>query len=371
MKIFILTMPLGENIGGILQAYSLQFFLKGRGHEVEIIDVVASTGKLKSFMQILSNRIRRAIGKTSEIQPTSRMKAEFYRNLRLFKVERLHLTRKIASFQDLRLLLQEHCPDTIIVGSDQVWRRDAALDLDSMFLNVSQVRKISYAASFGKSYVDYSTKDLVKIKRCLEDFSSISVREASGKDWLEQFVKIKAEVALDPVLLVGEHLFDRVVSHENCLIQGDYAVEYILDRSPEVSFLLGLIKNKINLSTQIIGARQNIYSTPIRNMKSSGYGRVEEWIAKIKHAKYVITDSYHGVLFSILYKKNFVVLANQYRGLTRLYEILGKLSLLDKIIYDYVQVDAAVSQEVDWISVHKKITLERAKSTMFFTDVEI
>src|SRR5690606_24486793 len=184
MKIGILTLPLHTNYGGILQAYALQKALKDMGHDVCLID--RRFYIKKSLWRNIKNIIKRYLLNDKAILVTAQQISK-HRN---------HQSKKINSFISTYIEttipfynkltendLQFYNFDTIIVGSDQVWRKKYVVSLYGFFLDFAgseSIKKSSYAASFGISDINYTKKEIRSVSLLLQKFNKISVREESG-----------------------------------------------------------------------------------------------------------------------------------------------------------------------------------------------
>ena len=371
MKILILTMPLGENIGGLLQAFALQNTLTKMGNKVLTVDIDINPTIAKRLRWKTINHVLRLLNKTSETYHSKSSENIFYRNLYKFKEENLNLSIKCKSHEDIQNLITSFSPDYMIVGSDQVWRKNAVLNIESMFLNfkfINPCQCISYAASLGKAFNSYNDLENEEISSHLSDFKSVSVREDSAKIWLKNSCNIHSSVVLDPVLLAGSETFTSLTNEHELKMHDNYFVEYILDKTQETDFIIEYIKLNIPYKKVRIGSKKKLHNCNKSEVYESGYPEVTEWIGYIKHAKYVVTDSYHGVLFSLLYRRPFIVIGNQYRGLSRLYSILEKLDLRDRIIFDYTDIQKVLNKEINWVEVEDKITKLRDFSRDFLID---
>ena len=194
MKIAILTHPLGANYGGILQAYALSTYLKSKGHEVIIIN---RQSNLPFLLRIIK--------KVLVFFRHPRYHNPRYKHLVNFVKRNLNYSRPLSTTKQLDSFVRKNNLDIIIVGSDQVWRADFALEYDyNYFLDfvTNQAKKISYAASFGLSHWKYTKEQTAKIKELIDEFSFISVREDEGVTLCRQNLGIEAVHVLDPTLLL-------------------------------------------------------------------------------------------------------------------------------------------------------------------------
>ncbi len=363
MKIAIMTVPFNNNYGGFLQAYALKTVLNNMGHST-------------IFIMRRRNRPDRYINLKSWI---------LRREKHLYYLDDIHLYRiskYTRRFQKKYLYpytrdyynsieLQE-CRnldvDCFIAGSDQCWRyKFAPNNIDDFFFNFlkgSGKKRISYAASLGTSDLEYDDQMLQKCKSLLCEFRAISVRESSGVDLLVNYFGVKSDnvkVTLDPTLLLTidayKELF-KVVKKE----RKDYMFSYILDDDSNKTALLNSVSQKLNLP--IVSQKAQVGN--VRDLKT--IEPVELWLSRIYNSSFVITDSFHGCVFSILFNKPFIVYGNPNRGLARFDSLLRLFGLESR----YLDINKGISintlGEIDWVEVNKRLDGLRNESLSFLKE---
>lgn len=317
MKIAILTLPLHTNYGGILQAYALQTVLERMGHSVDVLQKVPPEarnkfrGLLRLIVSIPSKFARR--------------------HIRKFINSNLHL-RGIKSLYEI----DSHDYDAIIVGSDQIWRakyfrdswsapvKDAFLE----FTNGWDIRRISYAASFGLD--DLSEFSEIEIKECksaISRFDLVTLREDSGKKLCDKvFNKIGVHV-LDPTMLLTKQDYINLIQVSNTSKSSGNLFCSILDPSDLKRHLVEKIAAEKNLKI-FYGI-----ATPDKNrwLKHT-IPSIESWLRGFMDADLVITDSFHACVFSIIFGKPFVAIGNTNRGATRFTSLLNLFGLEGNLI---------------------------------------
>jgi len=360
-KVGVLTHPLLDNYGGILQAIALCGYLQDHGYEV----ILLQKHKYKNIPAW-----KRIVIKILELTPGQNIKGFRRRAVKRAKMRPFinkHISKKtriVRKTTELANLVKENSLDAVIVGSDQVWRMAFIDDghFESYFLaflDSSSVRKISYAASFGTDEWEGKPRS-PDVSRMLKDFSSLSVREKSGVDiCLKEFGIDGVKVTLDPTLLVNENFYSRFPRRSAC--PNGAVVTYVLDKDFEKDSLIDRI-------LKYLGERENVM-----RIRGDGVGRIydlEEWVDCIRSSAFVITDSYHGMVFSIIFQKEFVVIANTARGLARFESLLGDLGLTSRLIAANDPRDPKVylSEKIDYESVQKKLSEMRKLSSDFLAD---
>ena len=361
MKIGILTVPFNNNYGGFLQAYALKKVLNDMGHEVVFVN------RQREKSSSLKNRVYRFLVKLHIIKD---FLAEHIRtisvNTDLFKSTYLSpITPAYFSSDELKKCLELGI-DLFIVGSDQVWRyeyaQDSIEDYFFGFIDDVSIPRISYAASFGTDYLDYPTGLIDKIKTLLSRFQAISVREKSGQILLSSYFDVpisKVYHVLDPTLLLSsedyKYLFKSIQPNDE-----RYVLTYILDKDmlnlKELSKLCGDYNiNRVDISAQTGNYKSMKVLEP-----------VEKWLSLICLADYVVTDSFHGAVFSIIFHRPFIVLANPNRGLERLQSLLTMIGLEDRLIpSNELSISEAIKREINWSNVEQKLNVYRVQSIAY------
>lgn len=354
MKIGIVTLPLSRNFGGILQNYALQTKLTEMGHESMTIDIGKYTW-LDCFIEYLKYIIKLLLGKKppKPLLPSEYQKRELV--LRRFVLENIDLTtprmRKISSS-----VVDKNDFQAIVVGSDQVWRPKYAYNIYDMYLNFARrkkIKKIAYAASFGVGKWEYT---LVQTKICRElisKFDAVSVRESSAVHLCERYLKIPAVHVLDPTLLLTDKDYNKLI--EDIPVKESKIFAYFLDSSKKKIAFAKMVAKYMGLQIEFKSA----------GSKLDNNDSIENWLVNFRDSDYVITDSFHGCAFSIIYNKPFSVISNKSRGQDRMSSLLGLLDLTDRILYDEVLNDVRIEGEIDWTRVNAKLNELRTISLKY------
>lgn len=330
MKIGILTHPLTSNYGGILQCYALNTYLKELGHETIVIDRRVNRD---FFLWRWGRSVLKALHyprycKRSSIDKTVKIR-EFVKN-------KFNRTTPIDTPTKMRKICDRYKLDAVFVGSDQVWRTDYAMNFGyNFFLDFvpDRVIKASYAASFGLSEWYYTAKQTRKIKFLLGRFKAISVRESEAVSLLKDNVDIQAEHLLDPTLLLSVNDYDAIIAERK--IVDPYIFVYWLGDKTKIQETIAKYKEK-GMNVVEINLRDTVEQLSI-----------EEWLSYIKYAETIITDSFHGCVFSIIFNKHFVIHTNASGGNGRLTSLFIQLDIREKLtmpdaIVDYQAVNSKV-----------------------------
>lgn len=318
----ILTMNLGENMGGILQAYALYKEIENLGHTPILFRINKDTSVLKSLLRrVLVHNPLPCIYDYNGI----RRRFINARPMRNFVDRAFICQTKVISSED-EFIAVGNSLDAIIVGSDQVWRYAYVGDrIEKYFLKGigDLTRKIAYAASFGVSEWECQNEKLNKeLEELLKKFDYVSVREQSGLDILQNtFHYSSGSVSLDPTLLHAASFYDELIStyssEEDMLPDRDvkYIFAYVLDLTIEKEKTIKEYAKQQGLEV--------VFSSIPTHQKSLS---PVSWLAYLRSSEMVITDSFHGTVFSFIYRCPCICLQNDIRGNDRfssLFRVLG------------------------------------------------
>lgn len=292
----ILTWHYYINFGSALQTYALQESIKDLGYDPKIINYRNTKfGKVNKT----KDRIKSIVSEIFE--KLNICSSKFYYPFLLFQKEYFRQTRLIQDEALLPSLCNKF--DIIVCGSDQIWAPNVFNPLYMLDFVPSNKKKISYAASIGLN--DIPDDLIVQYKNLLSSFDKISVRETLGSELLKKKCGVKAQVVIDPTLMLDVSKWKRIEKplHEN--IKDKFIFCYFLknDHKYKDSVLDFARKNR----HKIIGYSTNIVDNSWMDNKLENIGP-QEFLWLIHNASVVITDSYHGTAFSLLYHKNFITL---------------------------------------------------------------
>lgn len=338
-KIGILTHPLHSNYGGILQAWAMQEVLRRRGFEVETFAVYSPK---PSYVQELIAAAKRAILKVlHRCDLPVFYEYSLRRQYRRINHNILRFIRKNIKLRDIESI--KHIPskfyDTVLVGSDQVWRdiyvkRISGSDdsADAFLYNFKdECRRIAYAASFGIDVWSFTKEETVRIREALSRFSAISVREISGVSLLTDNVGCTAQCVLDPTMLLNSDDYLQLISNKSRRESGHGVklVTYILDPSSEKEMLISRVLQAHNLS------RVELNEIDESSVKIS----IEDWLYAMSSANIVVTDSFHGCIFSIIFGKPLIFIMNSERGNARFDSLIKMFGLENNLVATFKEFD--------------------------------
>ena len=361
-KIAILTLPLHHNFGGNLQVYALSETLKDLGHQVIVLNIqnkkLTNVAIIKNFGKNILKKI--FLSKSINFVVLESEKKKLYKNHTQFLREKLNLTEEITDLSGLEAMVNFHKFDAVVVGSDQVWRKAYTPNIQTYFLNFvkdKSIKKIAYGASFGLEKWQYDRETTLDLAKLAEDFDYISVRESDAVDLCKNYLHIDSEHVLDPTLLLGkEKYLDLIKGFESK--SKNKLFTYILDKDLYKNDWINKISADKNLPVTEIELFKNKNIPLIHEIDKIVTPHVETWLANFRDAEFVITDSFHGMVFSIIFNKEFLVFVNNERGASRFYSLLKFLNLEDRIInnksfnlsslkkIDYEKTSSLISEKV-------------------------
>ena len=358
------------NYGAVLQAYALQIWLKQEGYESDVlrIDRGASDSQKKRTAPP-ARKIKQTCWQKIKKQLTRAVLFLRRRKFDAFSRSHMNISDRIYSDADIGETNQQY--DAFIAGSDMIWYFN--FSCDSLFLNFVSDRhlKIAYAACIGTDKIEEAyMRYMIPL---LERFDFISVREQTSVQLLSGRVQQKVHCVLDPVfLLPREHWVNMCKKSRK---KKEYILVYLLGYSKDTHRLVQSLSEKLCIKPVVIAfgtMRLNRAVMLIKGKKIVAASPIE-FLTLMKNAKYVITDSFHGTLFSIIFHKSFCAVPRKDRneqpqmGL-RLYDILGRVGLEDRIQQSLEDVLRVLYSEVDYEAVEKRLEKERTHSIDFLKE---
>jgi len=285
MKVAILTLIGEHNYGNRLQNYALQEFLKSQKIETETIYLQQGKRLLDSSFIYNKAKITLKNVLSQNFYRRSRNFLDFNKNIRFYE-------KRFFYNEKLKKLNNEF--DFFVVGSDQVWNKNMSKDIKVFLLNFAQSEKrIAFSASLGKDTLLASEKGL--FLEYLKTFKAVSVREKDSQDMLEKLADIPVSTIADPTFLLSEDEWVKVMKKPKNLPNGKYIFVCLLGGiSKEYQNLIDEISSKYNL--EVVDALRGKY------FKSGP----AEFLYLISHSELVLTDSFHAIVFSILFERPFI-----------------------------------------------------------------
>lgn len=382
MKIGITTCwQSSDNYGQQLQCWALQRYLEHNGHEPFLIrysPVGARVGLVRRVWNALKYRMytpKDEIRRTRENAVLYRENAALdkQRMFEAFRSQHLRSTPVIYhSVEELRAQTPE--ADAYITGSDQVWH-DAYdnPNIAGWFLDFgnNKVKRISYAASIGR---ELSADDRQKLYGYLQRFDHISVREESTLELCRHLGVENVSMAIDPTMLLGVSDYEAIEADNSKSDSSSYAFVYLINVQDEKDAYLDIISQtlekqgmemKVVASSGYLPARPCVCGQPIIR------ATIPEWLSLVKNANVVLTTSFHGVVFSLLYHKPFyaILLADEFaKANDRIFTLLNRLGLSHRIIGNVQDAERLSQEPIAWDEVDRRLDEYRQQSIKFLTE---
>ena len=368
-KIAILTQPLGFNYGGIIQNYALQKVLTDFGFQVCTINRSANNPYSKLRIKISRTKVlfyKYVLGK--RMNTFLDYKSISANNLKFIK-KYIKISSELSSTNALKDHFKRMEYDAVIVGSDQVWRPKYSYDIFNYYLDFleknEKIRKISYAASFGVNEWEYDNLETEKCSKLIQQFDAVSVRERSGVELCEKHLNRKgASHVLDPTLLLTANDYSKLINN----YKNDIGLfTYILDFSEEKKQFITNCSNILNLKTHSNQAKKSHKDlSPNKDINDFIIPPISDWLKGFRDAEFIITDSFHGMVFSIINQKPFFVIVNNNRGASRFESLLSQLEIEKRLIYNIKDFNFEnLKNPIDYESVFNKLNNLKNDSIAF------
>lgn len=348
------------NYGSYLQAYALQQVVRRLGYNNAIIDderIVYPFGNPTDLYERtlpLSKRVK-SFMKQWLIRPNKR-KLQIERQYKKFRRKHLVIDN---SFKQIEELNQRY--DIFIAGSDQIWAPTKEVFKPYYYLDFVTKKKISYAASINSDHYPEEYKE--PVSEFLKDFSHISVREEAGKRLLKSFVQNEIEVVLDPTLLLTSKEWQSIADKRRS--KSSFVLCYLLSFNEAYLQFARSFAKKNNLQLYFFSNNEE-YSRYADMMLAAG---PSQFVSGFRDASFVLTDSFHGTIFSILYEKEFITFkrfkgtegSNQNERLNNLFSITG----IGGRFWDEQELFESYIVPIDYEVVNRNLAKWREKSVNY------
>ena len=366
MRIGILTLPLHTNYGGILQAYALQTVLERMGHEVHVIEKKRRplSIPIQKMPFCYGKRIvKNIIGRKCPIfyeQKYNREQPIIRQNTDKFIKKYIHIA-EYDDFSDIK----ESGYDAIVVGSDQVWRPKyfGLNQIENAYLKFAEgwnIKRIAYAASFGTDEWEYTPKQTYECGKLLRLFDAVSVREDSGVDLCKRYFGVEAQHVLDPTMLLNREDYIKLFEVADTPKSKGNLLYYILDETEEKKALIKRIADEKGLILFNVKSQSDDINSPVSDRIQPP---LEQWLRGFYDAEFVVTDSFHACVFSILFNKPFLAVGNTERGMSRFKSLLGSFKLENCFVTSHESF--SFDENINWCEVNERLHTKVDASTIF------
>ena len=362
MNIAAINLPYDNNYGGNLQRFAMIKTLQKLGHEAPLVDLRFNLrpNLLCLAPRVIKRILWRIFGSHNAILPEWRNYKNYIKLIESTKpfydkyIPHTYSVKRLGDFKDYNKF------DIILTGSDQVWRKNIAhghlynLFMDFLPDNPNQ-KRIAYGVSLGTDKNELTDSDIAYLSKYYKKFDAVSVREASALDLFEKdgWTSPKASLVLDPTLLLTADEYISLMPKEANHIE---LFCYILDNNDAKQAFLHRQSTEQRFTATLSGI--------------DGYSNlsVGQWLSNFYNATSVITDSFHGMVFSIIFHKPFIVIGNEMRGIERFTNLLSALGLSDRLVKKQDLDRQQNFRDIDWYNVDHKLSNLTNDSIAFLTE---
>lgn len=329
-KIGIITFHNSYNCGSMLESYAIQAVLCNKGCDAEIIDY-SSRGQRELYSVFLKNNsIKNIIKNVLTFPVRKRIKAN-NNKYEEFKRKNFILSPRINNESELT----DYGYDVVVAGSDQIWNITIQDYNDAYFLPwVKNARKVAYAPSFGsKNILKYSSNP-EKFKKLINAFDAVSIRENNGKKWIKNLCDRDVDVLIDPTLLLDAKDYDKI-ANDFIDYDGKYIFFYCPSFDRKICKFVKALSNKYKLPVITWSTKSYCFKfVKTFGFKLVPYETPSLYLNLIKNAELVITTSYHGTIFSTIYRKKFITVKNgdMFGDDDRVMTLLDQIGMKDRLL---------------------------------------
>jgi hypothetical protein len=362
VKIGILTYQRAHNYGALLQVYATQTYLRELGHKVVVIDYWpdyhAQEYKLLPYFNTRSFKAKIKYILLLWIGYSRILKRS--RQYKKFEKEQLNLSDKPQYLHKEALYGVKY--DVVIYGSDQIWRKQdypIFKGFDEVYFGSSSLtarKKIAYAASMG--VINLKNEDLAFLGKMVGNFDAISVREEELKKVLESVTDRKVSLVLDPVFLLDKEKWVTLIPERRGKKE-KYILLYQLVPSEESIKLANLLQGYYGYEVIEIRGRVNSLLFGKRYMQTESPFK---FLSLIKNAEIVVSTSFHGAAFSLIFEKQFYAVGMGNNS-GRIMSLLSSLEIGNRYLLNLE--DANIKEVIDYNRVNKKLKENRENSIVF------
>lgn len=261
-------------------------------------------------------------------------------------------TKKRYTSQNFEKIIEDERLDGFVCGSDTIFCIDEFKELDEAYFanyNCMQGMSVAYAASFGDSH--FSTNDIQELKHHLKNFRAIGLRETGWLNFVRNNVDTNVQQVLDPTLLLSSEDYDAIAAERQ--LESDYLLLYSRRYDKEMERFADELACKFELPIVEISIRANNCNRHILRYDAG----VEEFISLVKHARFIVTNSFHGIIFSTQYQIPFYCFTRE-QGDAKIQELLSLLGLQERI-------DITAPTKMDFSETQRRIEKYRIRSLNF------
>ena len=373
-KVGLILAYRGVNYGMLLQAFATQQFIEMQGYDTEILEYTRINYKhirLTPWLVIYAvdemvKKIKKRKHTQTEVLDEVHKKNVLERKAisNTFIENRLKNRREIKGIEALEAAGKDY--KGVLIGSDQIWPPDAAFgNFTTLRFVPDEINKISYATSLGVSkYPYYCRSSAAQFWKRMEH---LSVREEQGRKIIQDICDVPVEVVVDPTYLFTGEQWKKLIP-EGKPIDGEYILCYFLGATKEHKLLARQFADKKQLKLVTILSTESVSDIDVSYADEVITGKgPDTFVNLIRNAKYILTDSFHGVAFSVINNKQFYVFYRTKVGSknsrnSRIDNILAMWNLEDRLVLNDASVDDFTKEEIDYRKVNALVEKKRLHS---------
>lgn len=356
MKIGILTFHNAYNYGAVLQAYALRSFLESNGHDVEILDYHNSQVDQSYVIFKRKEIFRRNFIKAIQYVITCCFRSSLYPRFKKNSMALMNLSHSVYDLKDSAIVSK----DVIVVGSDQLWNKKITGQYDPFywaeFTKQSNVKAITYAVCMNADQLN--DQDIIFIQSHLTNFDALSVREQGLADKLRQLTNQKITISLDPTLLVEPDFWKTKVKKTEEFQKKPYILVYAILEKKRVISIAKQFAKRMKMPLVVMNPIADAKPFSRYYQPDSPFG----FFSAIANAEYVITSSFHGLAFSVIFHRNVWVMGDSGKN-ERMKSLLSSIGILDRFITnDKTHIDEC---NIDYSEVEDRLKVLREDSKRY------
>lgn len=328
-KVGIITFHNSYNCGSMLESYAIFKYLLNKKLNVEIINF-SNQGQKNLYSVLEKNTNIKKVIKNILVYPHRKQIENNNRQYEEFKNRNFVLSKEYNNSNEIKDIY-----DIVVAGSDQIWNITIPDADEAYFLNwTKKAKKVAYAPSFGARSIPNYTNNPKKYYDYLKKFDAISIREKNGQKWIKEYINKEVPILIDPTLLLSESDYESLLDNNI-----KYPEKYIFFYSPDFNSQICKLVKKISKKYKMPVITWSAKKYYIRFVKRFGFSLADYespsvYLTLIKNASLVITTSFHGTIFSSIYKKNFFVIKNgeMFGDDDRVKTLIEQLGLKERLI---------------------------------------
>ena len=365
-KVGIITYHFARNYGAVLQCYALRKYLEKAGYDAVVLNAVSRIQEKNNSVFHKKDGVKNVLV-NAVLLPFVKQRLKKEKGFADFVENYIPHTEKVVNTEQLKALVDREQYCAIISGSDQVWNPHI-FDFDEMFFFPfeTKAKKIGYSVSIGDSSLD----DIRAFSKYAKEFPCVGLREKGAREKVEAICEHSVVDTVDPVLLLTREDWESFVDKESVLSKEKYLLCYLIDKKP--------IKRNMEIAEQIAKAHgmkikyiwMHLEKESFRSNFMNDASPVE-FLNYMYYASAVLTDGYHGTVFSTIFNKPvYSVINNRQSTDSRIRDYLTQIGLEGRIFYgdaldipqnriDYAEVDSKIRTVADASKVFLKTAIEK------------